>query len=613
MIKRIAAGALALALVLGAPGLPAYQAAAQAVRASGAATPVPQAAGWGQAMGSLFARLERDPALANGSAGLLRTLGHLRLELALSPRSPGALALVHHLPSAVACDPVAFSKLEPAAQAGLAAAAAHAAAGELREKADALLARAREGELTAGEKAEARAIAGAWFYLPPETAGEFRKLARESAKTELGLARRIARGLGSSKEETAAGAAAHEARNALRGAERLTLARPTGDRAQSERLVRDLLAPAAARALDLSAERAAERGHGADSIWLELLKSHDAVFGRLAGRELVQSLRKDGVWTDFVSALTLHAADRLSASPSPEADKALREAGASSDLRFRLPSWDPRSETHATVADLLAETRGPAETPAWLGKRVATLAGIPFHVTPKFPRLLGVMLASFMLAFRFMDPGFGLLANAGQAIASTALMIGGVLAHELGHAWTAKAHGEKVIALVLTGKGGGAAIDSSMRRGRVEALVAAVGPIVTLAFAAACLLAAQWLPGNLGWLASVLTLQGWFNLMGVVMNGLPMPPNDGGRVLRGLLNARLGDHYRATRIASNVGVAMVLLLAAIAIPVWLTGNGLVAAVIAGGALTLIPGVWKQRFHPGTRLVDEGSPADGRKG
>ena len=75
MTKRLASAALALALTLGAPGLPAYQAAAQMVRAPAITAPVAQAAGWGQALGRLTANLERDPGLIAGSSGLLRILG----------------------------------------------------------------------------------------------------------------------------------------------------------------------------------------------------------------------------------------------------------------------------------------------------------------------------------------------------------------------------------------------------------------------------------------------------------------------------------------------------------------------------------------------------------
>lgn len=89
----------------------------------------------------------------------------------------------------------------------------------------------------------------------------------------------------------------------------------------------------------------------------------------------------------------------------------------------------------------------------------------------------------------------------------------------------------------------------NLRRPRQDmALVAAAGPAANLAMAVAWA-AAIWLglalKGVLDWVADPLILMGYFgvfiNVILMVLNLLPLPPLDGGRVLAGLVPARVSS------------------------------------------------------------------------
>ncbi|MBI4346451.1 MAG: M50 family metallopeptidase [Elusimicrobia bacterium] len=592
---------LSLALVLGAPGLPAYQAAAQLTRAP-AGVPVGTPGAWTSVLGELASGLETAPA-GTVPAGLIRTLGHLRLELSLSPKSVGALALVRHFP-AHALEPAAFAKLPLNERASLAAAAARRVTEELAPVAAEVLAKARAGRPLSRDDASSLAeLGGAWFYLPADDALLVRELTRHDLGAGvLGVGSKIAAALGRPYEEKPARVLTREAAFALRGAARLTLQRPDPAGGVSERWVRDVLAPAVARSLDGAAERVAERGHGADALWKGLLLSHLPVFGRVAPRELRETLRDSGVWTDFVAAVTAHAAERLAASPEPSALEALRVSGWRTEFQFRFSAWDARAQTHRSVGEWLAAEHGaPTHDPAEaFGARAGSLAGIPIRVEPQAANLAAVMTLALTLAMRAVDPSAGLFMNLVQALAGAALVYASTIAHELGHALAARAFGEPVIALALTGKGGGAVIYSNVRRPVADFFLTAAGPAVTLLWTLASALAAFAFLGTR--IAPVFEVQAILGLLGFVMNVLPILPSDGGRMLRAAIVWRSGDHYRATKLAAAAGAGIALALGAGA--AWLVFGllgWLPAGAIAAIALWLAHSSWEGRVHAGTIL------------
>jgi Zn-dependent protease/CBS domain-containing protein len=131
------------------------------------------------------------------------------------------------------------------------------------------------------------------------------------------------------------------------------------------------------------------------------------------------------------------------------------------------------------------------------------------------------------------------------------LFFGSVLAHELSHALVARRFGLKVREITLFIFGGAATLEGDPKRPRDEALIAAAGPLTSLAIGAVllgidALLGQPQLEAIVGWLGFINITLGLFNL-------IPGFPMDGGRILHAVLWKLRGDRNAATRNAAGVG------------------------------------------------------------
>lgn len=127
-----------------------------------------------------------------------------------------------------------------------------------------------------------------------------------------------------------------------------------------------------------------------------------------------------------------------------------------------------------------------------------------------------------------------------------------ILAHELGHALTARRMGCPAREITLWPIGGVASLACIPRRPRDEALMAAMGPAVSLGLAGVGLGAGFGLEPVQPELAALLGLLGAINLSLVVFNLLPCFPMDGGRIYRALLSTRM-NRVLATARAVRLG------------------------------------------------------------
>jgi Zn-dependent protease/CBS domain-containing protein len=129
-----------------------------------------------------------------------------------------------------------------------------------------------------------------------------------------------------------------------------------------------------------------------------------------------------------------------------------------------------------------------------------------------------------------------------------------VLVHELSHAIVARHHGVETDAITLWVLGGVAQLREESPSPRAELAISGVGPVTSLALAAA-IWSSSLVFDTLG-LALVATALGWLALVNVVLavfNLLPGLPLDGGRVLHALLWRRTGDRARATQATATAG------------------------------------------------------------
>lgn len=149
--------------------------------------------------------------------------------------------------------------------------------------------------------------------------------------------------------------------------------------------------------------------------------------------------------------------------------------------------------------------------------------------------------------------GLQLLAGGVAAV----LFLGSILAHEVAHAVVARRRGVPVEGITLWLLGGVARFRGEATRPRDEAVIALVGPMVSLVASALFAAVAGVVVLTTGELVTLVTLVlGWLaaiNLVLAVFNLLPAAPLDGGRVLRAVLWARSGSRVQAAVTAARAG------------------------------------------------------------
>ncbi len=206
----------------------------------------------------------------------------------------------------------------------------------------------------------------------------------------------------------------------------------------------------------------------------------------------------------------------------------------------------------------------PSREPGTL--RIGSVGGVGIYV--RLSWLLVAVLISFVLAPRIerVAPGLGALTYV-AGLAFAVLLYVSVLLHEVSHALMARGLGMQVRSVTLHFLGGHTEIAGEMRRPRDEFLVSVIGPVTSLAVAAAAWgVAAGLSDGLLGFAAETLAMA---NLVVGVLNLVPGLPLDGGRVLRAAVWAASGRPHQATLVAAWAGRGVAVL--ALAYPFVLSG------------------------------------------
>lgn len=154
------------------------------------------------------------------------------------------------------------------------------------------------------------------------------------------------------------------------------------------------------------------------------------------------------------------------------------------------------------------------------------------------------------------------------AVITALLFFTSVLLHELAHALTARRFRMPVSSITLFLLGGVANLAKEPPSAKAEFLMAAAGPLASLAIGAVGLGIAFLVDVRLAFdpaldpVGVVASYLGVINLTLAVFNMIPGFPLDGGRVLRSIVWAVRGDRSQATRVAARGGqlVAALLLL-----------------------------------------------------
>jgi len=155
------------------------------------------------------------------------------------------------------------------------------------------------------------------------------------------------------------------------------------------------------------------------------------------------------------------------------------------------------------------------------GWRLFTLAGIPFTIAPSFLFFIGIILISEIESHMPIE----------QAGMIGFVIFFSLLAHEAGHALTARLFGYRDISVTLV-MFGGATTHPSATRGH-NLLITLAGPAVTIAIVFAGWMLVRLDPAFMSLPASRFLVREFMflNLFWAIFNLLPIYPLDGGQAL----------------------------------------------------------------------------------
>jgi len=188
--------------------------------------------------------------------------------------------------------------------------------------------------------------------------------------------------------------------------------------------------------------------------------------------------------------------------------------------------------------------------------KLARIAGIDVYIHATFLMLVG------WIALMQWNQDRSLAAVA-SGVGYILALFGCIVAHEFGHALTARRYGIRTADITLLPIGGVARLERMPDRPSQELAVALAGPAVNVVIAAALfagLSAAGWHDGgDIGVTTGALVPRIMAaNLFIVAFNLLPAFPMDGGRALRALLATRM-TYADATALAASIGQGMAML------------------------------------------------------
>ncbi len=176
--------------------------------------------------------------------------------------------------------------------------------------------------------------------------------------------------------------------------------------------------------------------------------------------------------------------------------------------------------------------------------RICKIFGIPVYVG----------LSTICLLFFFIGMTRSLLLD----VVCMVMLLVSIVAHELGHALTARCFGCRTRDITLTVIGGCASLERMPRKAWQELLTAVAGPAVSFVVAVGTFFASEFCPS--AFLSAAFYVTSIINFSLGAFNLLPGFPMDGGRVFRSI--ARIfTSRAQATYLAMVVGrVAAVLLV-----------------------------------------------------
>jgi Zn-dependent protease len=194
------------------------------------------------------------------------------------------------------------------------------------------------------------------------------------------------------------------------------------------------------------------------------------------------------------------------------------------------------------------------------------ISGIRIGASPSW--FIVLFLVIYFLAGYFQDTlGGSQTEGFVVAVCSALLFFGSLVAHELGHALTARRNGIEIDGIDLWLLGGLARFRQDSRSPGQEFAIAAAGPAVSFVIAAVFAIVSLAVAGSNNAIDVALLRNGVnisaplaltvflaeMNLWLFLFNLLPAFPLDGGRIARAVVWRITGDRNRATRVSASIG------------------------------------------------------------
>ena len=210
------------------------------------------------------------------------------------------------------------------------------------------------------------------------------------------------------------------------------------------------------------------------------------------------------------------------------------------------------------------------------GVPIARLFGIEIRLHLSWVFIVVIVTATVGSRLSALEPSDDATLAWLIGIVASIVFMATVVAHELAHALVARRCGMTVDAISVHFIGSPAVVDVRGPTPRAEAAIALAGPLTSLFIGLACvgvaLAGAMTGPGPVRTIADVLVIVGALDLVLAVVSLVPAYPLDGGRVIRAIGWARVGDARRGAKLAATVGRGVGWLLVAAGLAVILLGE-----------------------------------------
>lgn len=190
-----------------------------------------------------------------------------------------------------------------------------------------------------------------------------------------------------------------------------------------------------------------------------------------------------------------------------------------------------------------------------MGIPIARILGIEIRVQYSWVVVLALVAVIAVGQIEQVDPA---LSDAVAWVLGAVVALGFFVSsvwHDLAHALVARRRGVEVKSIAVSFFGGATPLDPSSTKPGDDAVIAASGPLASLALGGVFfgLMGAAIVAGGFGAVAGVMAVLGFLNIVLGLVNLVPAYPLDGGRLVRDIAWRRTGSERSGWQTAAKTG------------------------------------------------------------